>query len=55
MALDYPVGTFTVGSVVVIIPSLVVGWYVWRKDITRIAEERADHAARLTAAPGDRS
>jgi L-asparagine permease len=41
MALDYPVGTFTLGSVVVIIPLLVVGWYVWRTDITRIAEERA--------------
>ena len=55
MALDYPVGTFTVGSLVVIIPLLVVGWYVWRKDITRIAEERASHAVRLPAMPGGRS
>jgi L-asparagine permease len=55
MALDYPVGTFTVGSLVVIIPLLVVGWYVWRKDITRIAAERAGHVVRLPAKPGDRS
>ena len=28
---DYPVGTFTVGSLVVIIPLLVLGWFVCRK------------------------
>ena len=52
---DYPVGTWTVGSIAVIIPLLIVGWYVWRKDITRIAAERASHAVRLPAIPGGRS
>ena len=41
MAFDYPVGTFTLSSVVVIVPLLVAGWFAWRKDIARIAAERA--------------
>jgi L-asparagine permease len=38
---DYPVGTFTVGSLVIIVPLLVLGWFVCRGRITAIAEERA--------------
>ena len=43
IAMDYPIGTYTVGSIVVIVPLLVIGWFVWRKEITRIAAERSDH------------
>jgi L-asparagine permease len=44
IAFDYPIGTYTVGSLAVIVPLLITGWYAWRRDITRIAAERADHA-----------
>jgi L-asparagine permease len=40
MALDYPVGTFTLSSVLVIVPLLVAGWFAWRGEIARIAAER---------------
>jgi L-asparagine permease len=40
---DYPVGTFTVGSLVVIIPLLVLGWFLCRTRITAIAEERSGY------------
>lgn len=40
MAFDYPVGTITVGSVVLIVPLLIVGWMFFRKRILAIAEER---------------
>ena len=46
IALDYPVGTYTVGSTLVIVPLLIIGWFVWRKDIARIAAERSDHTGR---------
>lgn len=42
IALDYPVGTFTVGSLVVIIPLLMLGWFVSRKRIAAIARERSN-------------
>lgn len=42
IALDYPVGTFTVGSLVVIIPLLVIGWFLNRERIAAIARERSD-------------
>jgi L-asparagine permease len=38
---DYPVGTWTVGSIAVIIPLLILGWFLCRKRITAIAQERA--------------
>ncbi|MFG1791682.1 amino acid permease [Nocardia sp. NPDC049149] len=37
---DYPVGTWTVASLVLIIPMLIVGWLVARKRVLSIAEER---------------
>lgn len=37
---DYPVGTYTLGSIVIIIPALVLGWFVNRKEIFRLAKER---------------
>lgn len=40
MAFDSPVGTWTIGSLVVIIPALIVGWYLSRGRINQIAAAR---------------
>ncbi|MBF6124243.1 amino acid permease [Nocardia brasiliensis] len=37
---DYPVGTWTVASLVIIVPMLIVGWFVARKRVLSIAQER---------------
>lgn len=37
---DYPVGTFTLGSLIIVIPLLVIGWFVVRKNVLAIAAER---------------
>ena len=41
MAFDYPVGSWTIASLLVIIPALVIGWYLLRDRIYRLADERA--------------
>ena len=41
IAFDYPVGTYTIGSLVIIVPLLVLGWFLCRARITAIAEQRA--------------
>jgi L-asparagine permease len=60
MAFDYPTGTWTVASLVIIIPLLVIGWYAQRSRILAIAAERQGHtgahpviAARRPGRPGD--
>lgn len=40
MAFDSPVGTWTVGSLVIIIPALILGWYLSRGRINQIAAAR---------------
>ena len=45
MAVDYPIGTFTIGSLVLIIPLLVLGWFLSRKKILAIALEREGFTA----------
>ena len=35
------VGTWTVGSIAVIVPLLIIGWFLCRTRITAIADERA--------------
>ena len=40
IAFDYPVGTFTIGSLVVIIPMLILGWFACRDRIAEIADRR---------------
>lgn len=37
-ALDYPVGTWTVGSIVIVAPALTVGWYAVRHRVRAHAE-----------------
>jgi len=46
MAFDSPVGTWTVASLVVIIPLLVIGWYRCRHRIHALAAQRAEADAR---------
>lgn len=40
MAVDYPTGTWTVGSLVVIVPALIGGWFLARGRIRQIAALR---------------
>ena len=40
MAVDYPVGTFTLASSLVLIPVLVIGWFMVRGRVREIAAER---------------
>jgi L-asparagine permease len=54
MAFDYPAGTYTIASLVVIIPLLILGWYLQRDRIMRIARERTNTIA-FPALRGDRT
>jgi L-asparagine permease len=40
MAIDWPVGTLTIASLVIVIPLLIVGWFLQRDRILRIAALR---------------
>ncbi|WP_327109996.1 amino acid permease [Nocardia sp. NBC_01730] len=40
---DYPLGTWTVATLALIIPALVVGWFATRKRVLAIAEQRAGY------------
>ncbi|MFF0492332.1 amino acid permease [Nocardia sp. NPDC004068] len=40
MGFDYPVGTWTVASLLVIVPALIVGWFAARRRVLGIARER---------------
>ncbi|WP_306929636.1 amino acid permease [Agrobacterium larrymoorei] len=51
MAFDYPAGTYTVGSLIVIAPTLVGGWYLMRGRIQQLSKAQAPSDA---AAPGQR-
>lgn len=37
---DYPVGTYTLASMLVVLPIMVIGWFAARKNIYKIAAER---------------
>lgn len=41
MGFDYPIGTLTIGSLVIIIPALIGGWFLVRERVNAIAAERA--------------
>ena len=45
MAMDYPAGTLTVGSLIIIAPALVVGWYLLRNRIHELAKADASSSA----------
>ncbi|KAB1657453.1 amino acid permease [Pseudoclavibacter sp. CFCC 11306] len=40
IGLDYPTGTYTLASMLIVIPLLVIGWYACRSEVKRIATER---------------
>ena len=40
MAFDPPIGTWTVATLVLIIPALVVGWFAVRGRVLEVAKER---------------
>jgi L-asparagine permease len=40
MAFDPPIGTWTVATLVVIIPALILGWYLVRARVLAVAQER---------------
>ncbi|MEV6338202.1 amino acid permease [Nocardia vinacea] len=40
---DYPVGTWTVASLVVLIPALIIGWFAARKRVLEIARMRGGY------------
>ncbi|MFI8597399.1 amino acid permease [Rothia koreensis] len=40
MAIDYPVGTYTLGSMLILIPLLVGGWFLVRNRVMELAAER---------------
>lgn len=39
---DYPIGTYTVSALTVIIPALTVGWFLCRDRVAAIAEQRRE-------------
>ncbi|WP_337268090.1 amino acid permease [Oryzifoliimicrobium ureilyticus] len=45
MGLDYPIGTWTIASLVIIIPALVIGWFLARKRIRMLASQHGQPAA----------
>ncbi|MFL0564347.1 amino acid permease [Microbacterium sp. 179-I 1D1 NHS] len=47
MALDFPIGTFTVGSLIVIVPALIGGWFLLRDRIRMLAAEQTGTIAAL--------
>jgi L-asparagine permease len=40
MAFDHPIGTWTVGTLVVIVPALIGGWFLVRNRVMAVAQER---------------
>ena len=40
MVFDRPIGTWTIGTLVIIIPALIGGWYLVRKQVLEVAQER---------------
>jgi L-asparagine permease len=52
MAFDYPTGTYTIVGLVVIIPLLILGWYLQRDRIMAIAKERLGNTGMFPTIPG---
>jgi len=40
MAFDAPIGSWTIATLVVIIPALIGGWFLVRTKVLSVAEER---------------
>ncbi|KQU04276.1 L-asparagine permease [Rhodococcus sp. Leaf7] len=46
MALDAPIGTWTVATLVIIVPLLIGGWFLVRKRVLAVAEERMGYTGK---------
>jgi L-asparagine permease len=58
MAFDPPIGTWTVASLILIIPALIVGWYAVRGRVLAVAQERIGYTGEFPTVanrppPGD--
>ena len=42
---NYPIGTWTIASLAVLVPMLIGGWYLVRERVLLIAQQRPDDAA----------
>ncbi len=49
MAADWPIGTWTVAALLVIVPALIAGWYLVRKRVHAVANERLGHTGPFPA------
>lgn len=49
MASDKPIGTWTVATLIIVIPALTAGWYVVRKRVMAVARERLGHTGPFPA------
>ncbi|KLO26440.1 amino acid permease [Mycobacterium haemophilum] len=49
MAFDKPIGTWTVASLVVIVPALIAGWYLVRQRVMAVARERMGYTGPFPA------
>lgn len=47
MAFNRPIGTWTVASLIVLIPALIGGWFLVRDRVLKIAQERIGHTGPL--------
>jgi len=52
MAFDYPAGTFTVSSLVIIIPLLILGWFIFRGRILALAKAREGYTGPFPTVAG---
>ncbi len=54
MALDPHIGTWTVASLVLIVPALVVGWFAVRSRVLAVAREREGFTGQFPWSPTGR-
>ncbi|ALV42109.1 L-asparagine permease [Pseudarthrobacter sulfonivorans] len=47
---QYPTGTYTVGTLVIIVPALILGWYAVRGRVSELARQRESQSEPATAA-----
>ena len=52
VAFDYPLGTLTVASMALVIPILIVGWFMVRKRVRAIAAEREGYTGAFPVVVG---
>jgi len=52
MALDHPIGTWTVATLVVIVPALIGGWYLVRERVLAVARERVGNTGEYPVVAG---